>query len=84
MKNEDKRVPRIKPHEEEDEFSFRDYQLAKEKEDAEESERLRVIEEEEDAKDEAEIYYDLGPLDEEELAELGITQGEHNAKTKGK
>ncbi len=84
MKDESKRAPRIKPHDEEEEFDFKAYQLEREIEEAEEAERQRLLDEEEDARFEAELNFDPGELSEEELAELGLPQGETNAQTKGK
>lgn len=81
---EGKRKPRIKPADEEEEFDFRNYQLEKENEEAEEAARQRLIDEEEDAKFEAEIDSDPGELTEDELADIGTIQGDTNAKTQGK
>ena len=81
---EGKRKPRTKPAEEDEEFDFRNYQLERDREEAEEAERQRLIEEEEDAKFEAELNSDPGELTEDELADIGIIQGDTNAKTQGK
>jgi len=81
---EGKRKPRTKPAEEDEEFDFRNYQLEIDREEAEEAERQRLIEEEEDAKFEAELNSDPGELTEDELADIGIIQGDTNAKTQGK
>lgn len=84
MKDDGVRKPKTRPAEEDDEFDFRAYELEKEREEAEEEERQRLLDEEEDARFEAELNSDPGDLSEEEIAELGIPQGEDNAKTEGK
>lgn len=84
MKDDGVRRPRTKPAEDDEDFDFRDYQLERDREEAEQEEIQRLLDEAEDAKYEAEENYDPGELTEEELADIGITQGDQNAQTKGK
>ena len=84
MKDDGMRRPKTKPAENDEEFDFRDYQLERDREEAEEAKRQQLLDEEEDAKMQAEIWDDPGELTEEELADIGIPQGEENAQTQGK